>query len=74
MKRTQVILLLCLFAVAGLVGWLAFFNRQPPMLPGDRDHAGPADECLVCHGPDGGVPQNPNHPIGNDCMRCHGRR
>jgi mono/diheme cytochrome c family protein len=30
------------------------------------------EDCVVCHGPEGGSPRDPNHPIGNDCLRCHG--
>lgn len=72
-QRTQVIAVLVLLVVALLVGTLVCRGRQAPFLPVDADHArfvghGPCDEC---HGPDAGAPRGENHPIGNDCMRCH---
>lgn len=73
MSRKQIVLLVCLFVLAAFVAWLAVRNPQPPFVPGDEDHIGIATEdCIVCHGPDGGSPRDPNHPIGNDCLRCHG--
>jgi hypothetical protein len=62
--------------LAALVGWIAYRNRQPPMLPRDAVHAleGVPDRCLTCHGPDGVLPRSKNHPPGNDCGRCHGVR
>lgn len=75
MKRKQVALLGCLAALAGLVAWLAVRNPQPPLVPPDRDHVFVSDEgCLTCHGPAGSLPKTPTHPIGNDCLRCHGSR
>jgi hypothetical protein len=65
-----------LAAVAALVVWLALSSRQPPVLPGDETHAtwDGASTCLACHGPDGALPQAAKHPLGEDCLRCHGRR
>ena len=76
MKRKQVILLGILAVAALVVAWLAMGTRQPPMLPADEDHAAfeNAETCMVCHGPEGGMPQSETHPLGFDCMRCHGRR
>ena len=76
MNRTKIILLVALGGVALLVGYLAISNRQPPMLPADADHAtfSGAEECMICHGLDGPAPQSRNHPLGQDCLRCHGRR
>jgi cytochrome c553 len=74
-SRTQIVLLALLILTAGLLAALAMRNRQPPILPADEDHAvfTTAEDCLVCHGSDGGSPQSRNHPIGPDCLRCHGR-
>jgi cytochrome c553 len=74
-SRTQIILLSILIVTAGLLAVLVMRNRQPPILPADDDHAvfDGAEACMVCHGADGGMPQSKNHPIGPDCMRCHGR-
>jgi cytochrome c553 len=61
---------------AGFVAWLAYATRQAPLLPDDDLHATfqSARACLGCHGPEGAVPQPPKHPLGEDCLRCHGRR
>ena len=69
-------LLAALAAAAALVVWLAVASRQPPVLPGDDIHAtwDGAATCLACHGPGGVLPQSPKHPLGADCLRCHGRR
>jgi cytochrome c553 len=74
MQKKQVMLLALLALLAGLVLWLANRTRQPPLLPADPDHArfDGAAACMTCHGPDGPLPQDPNHPLGQDCMRCHG--
>jgi hypothetical protein len=74
MSRTQGILFGVLAAVALLVVWLSLRTRQPPVLPVDEDHRNLSDleECLICHGPDGGAPQSSDHPLGFDCLRCHG--
>ena len=73
MKRTQVILLVVLALVALVVLFLALSTRQAPFLPGDEDHRGLGGEreCVVCHGPDGALPRSTNHPLGEDCYRCH---
>ena len=76
MSRKQAVLLAALAALGALVAWIAFHGRQPPLLPDDATHAGfvsPA-ECLTCHGPGAPVPRGPKHPLGNECLRCHGRR
>ena len=74
MNRTQWILMASLLVVALGVGYLAMRNRQPPMLPLDADHKGSVNTitCLSCHGPDGSDPRGANHPLGDDCLRCHG--
>jgi hypothetical protein len=75
MKRPQIIALVALLVLAALVGLLALRNPQPPVLPSDEVHGPPArvEACLVCHGPDGVDPRSRNHPLGDDCARCHGR-
>jgi hypothetical protein len=76
MNRKQIVAVLALLAIAALVAVLALRNPQPPILPPDEDHAvfDGAEACLVCHGASGGVPRSRNHPLGEDCTRCHGRR
>ena len=74
MNRTQWILLSLLALLLLLAGVLALRNPQPPVLPADETHArfGGAEGCLECHATDGPAPQSRTHPVGNDCMRCHG--
>lgn len=74
MNRTQILLLVALAVLVGGVGYLAMRNRQPPIMPGDRPHQGflSADQCLTCHGPQGTSPRGRNHPLGEECTRCHG--
>jgi len=74
--RRQSVLLVLLLLAAVAVGWLALRSRQPPMLPSDAVHAEAADAptCLTCHGPGRPFPRGPNHPLGEDCRRCHGVR
>jgi mono/diheme cytochrome c family protein len=50
-------------------------HRAPPV-PSDPDHARilAAPACLDCHGPDGGAPRGPNHPLNDRCFDCHDRR
>lgn len=76
MKRVQWISLAALLLLGLAVGYLTFRNRQPPILPDDEEHGRTADLalCMTCHGPDQILPQSPNHPLGNDCLRCHGSR
>jgi cytochrome c553 len=76
MQKKQWIVLAALLAAAALVAWLALSSRQPPLLPGDELHKtfDSADTCLSCHAPDGAVPQSSRHPLGHDCLRCHGSR
>ena len=76
MSRRQIVLLAVLLLVALAVGWLALRTRQPPLLPTDAAHVEAADApaCLECHGPGGPSPRGPNHPLGDDCRRCHGTR
>lgn len=74
MRRTQIIALAVLLAAGVLVAVLALRNPQPPVLPADEDHArfaGPG-ACLDCHADDGVLPRSRNHPLGDDCTRCHG--
>jgi len=76
MSRKQLALLSALALVAALVLVLALRTRRPPFLPNDEAHAsGTAVEaCLSCHGPEGPSPRSQNHPLGRDCLRCHGVR
>jgi hypothetical protein len=76
-RRTQVVALVMLVIAAAVVALLALRTRQPPLMPADPAHAAfaGAESCLgACHGPDGGVPRSRNHPLGQDCLRCHGAR
>jgi len=74
-SRAQLIAFAVLAVVALAIATLAFRNRQPPMLPADAEHAewAGATGCMECHAADGVVPQDTNHPLGEDCLRCHGR-
>lgn len=76
MKAAQIVSILALVTVAALVIFLVVRGRQPPLLPFDADHARfvSSGACLSCHGPEGSSPQPRNHPLGTDCMRCHGMR
>lgn len=75
-KRTRLVLLAALALVAILIVVLAGRNRQPPLLPSDESHRAwqSAAACLSCHGPREGLPRGANHPLGDDCLRCHGTR
>lgn len=74
MKRVQGILLAVVLLLGAVVTVLALRNRQAPVLPNDADHRrGPIPAaCLECHDTGGSHPRSKNHPVGNDCMRCHG--
>ena len=74
MNRRQVVLLALLAGAAALVIGLATRTRQAPLVPRDDVHAtgGPTAACLACHGPGGTTPRGPDHPLGDDCLRCHG--
>ena len=76
MNRQKWILLLVLAAVAAVVIWLAVGQRTPPFLPSDEEHAvfTGADDCLPCHDLEGPAARSINHPVGRDCLRCHGIR
>jgi cytochrome c553 len=76
MNLKQWILLAAIVVAAGFIAWLAWSSRQPPLLPADDAHAvfESASGCLNCHGAGSPVPQSPEHPLGEDCLRCHGRR
>jgi len=76
MTRRQILALLALAALAAVVAVLASRNPRPPYVPADADHARweGAAACLACHGPDGPLPRSPNHPLGDDCLRCHAWR
>jgi len=74
MNSLQKTLFGLLLVLALLVAYLAWRNPQPPLLPADEAHArfsGP-EACMACHGPEGALPQSRNHPVGRDCLRCHG--
>ena len=75
MKPVQKVSLVVVLLVAALVVLLATRNRQAPILPVDEEHASFADAptCNECHDPEGMLPKSTNHPIGDDCTRCHGR-
>ena len=76
MSRRQSIALAVLAVAGAIVVWLARTGRQPPLLPADATHASfttPA-ACLACHGPSGVQPRTKRHPLGDDCLRCHGFR
>jgi len=76
MRRTQIVLLVLLALVAVLTAVLLLRNPEPPLLPADDDHRAflSAEDCLACHGPEGGYPQSPSHPVGRRCLGCHGFR
>ena len=76
MKTTRMVVLAALALAAGIVVWLSMKSRQPPLLPVDETHASwnNAEACDACHGRDGAVPKPAKHPLGFDCLRCHGRR
>ena len=75
MKPVQWIALAALALVALLALAIALTNRTPPKLPADADHGATISipQCLQCHGPGGSSPRPSDHPIGNDCGRCHAR-
>jgi len=76
MSRSQRTVLAVIVLAAAFVAWLAWSSRQPPLLPRDDVHARfeSAEVCLSCHGDGGAVAQSPRHPLGADCLRCHGSR
>ena len=76
MNRKQWVILVTIGLAAALTAWLALSSRQPPLLPRDEAHRSfeSARVCLSCHGVDAAYPQSPRHPLGEDCLRCHGRR
>ncbi len=75
MPRKHWTVLAVIAIAAAFILWLAYRSRQAPLVPDDPTHATirGARFCLGCHGPAGAVPQPPNHPLGEDCLRCHGR-
>lgn len=74
MRRTQIVLAVALLLLAVLALLLALRNPPIPFLPADADHAdGALRACLDCHGPDAALPRSANHPLGDDCFRCHAR-
>ena len=74
MKRTQWIAFGALFAFAALVLVFALRNRQAPQMPPDEDHGWRnAETCLECHAPGKQHLENPNHPVGRDCLQCHAK-
>ncbi|MCH7780878.1 MAG: hypothetical protein IH848_08530 [Acidobacteria bacterium] len=73
MKRVQWIAVGGLVAFAALVLLLMLRNRRAPALPPNATHIWRgADACLVCHDTNGMRPRTSNHPVGRDCLRCHG--
>jgi len=75
MSRKQWTLLAAIVIVAGFIAWLARSSRQPPVLPRNDVHATfeSAGACLSCHSASGPVPRSRRHPLGDECLRCHGR-
>ena len=76
MTRIQRILLVVLVVAVSFVAWITYRTRQPPVLPDDAEHRRfvNAETCLTCHEADGPRPQSSTHPVGLDCLRCHGSR
>jgi cytochrome c553 len=76
MSRKQLIILAAIVIAGGFIAWLALSSRQPPLLPVDDVHAvfESATTCLSCHAAEGAVPRSSRHPLGDDCLRCHGAR
>lgn len=76
MSRKQLTAIAVIVAAAALVVWLALTSRQAPLLPSDEVHAAfeSGAACRNCHGEDGPSPQSKGHPLGEDCLRCHGTR
>ncbi len=76
MSRTQIILFTVIALILILVLVLAFRTGPIPFLPDDEEHrdAVTVHECLVCHGAGESFPRSANHPLGEDCFRCHSRR
>jgi mono/diheme cytochrome c family protein len=76
MSRKQWIAIALIAAAAALVAWVSRSTRQPPLLPADATHAAfeSAATCLSCHGPGAPVPRSSRHPLGDECLRCHGSR
>jgi len=73
MKRTQLIALGTVVLFAALVVIMALRTRQAPVLLADEDHVFVSSEtCDSCHSAEGGLPRSLNHPVGKDCLRCHG--
>ena len=75
MKPLQRNLLIALALLALAVGYCSMRTRQAPVLPRDADHAPSyrGRACIDCHGLNGELPRSKNHPLGDDCLRCHGQ-
>ncbi len=72
--RSRARLALWLLASAVIAGALVLATgRQPPRLPGDRDHilAQPEVRCLTCHAHTATHPRPADHPLWDDCFSCH---
>ena len=76
MRRSQWIVLVAIMVAAAFVAWLALTSRQAPLIPADDVHRTfeSASACLGCHGPGAAIPRSPKHPLGEECLRCHGLR
>jgi len=75
-RRTFVTIGVLVVALAITASLVIFtLRRAPPPIPSDTDHlmSRVADDCLACHGPDGGRPRGRNHPLNNQCFNCHER-
>lgn len=60
-------------AAVGLVMIVVLFGwTRAPDIPRDMDHARSTEEnCLTCHGPGEENDRPKNHPLNNDCFKCH---
>jgi hypothetical protein len=72
-NRTQWIAVAVLAVLAGVIVVLMLRNRQAPVLPADPEHVWRGSEaCVACHDADGVLPRSSNHPLGPECLNCHG--
>ncbi len=75
MKPVQIALLALIVVLAGLVVLMATRTREAPPLPNDATHYSffDAPSCMNCHAPKRLSPRSEDHPLGDDCLRCHER-